>query len=105
LTIPPVGRLIKDIHVACAITPFFWEADMATPARVRLYSSAIPVGVWSGLVLVALAVAIVWALPQARTLVGAGIAAGILLAGVLLILRQRSRHGGDSPAAPLHLRD
>jgi hypothetical protein len=31
--------------------------------------------------------------------------AGILLAGVLLILRRRSRPGDDSPAAPLHLRD
>jgi hypothetical protein len=78
---------------------------MATPAHVRLYSSAIPVGIWSGLVLVAIAVAIMWALPQARLVVGAGMGAGILLAGVLLILRRRSRPGDDSPAAPLHLRD
>ena len=79
---------------------------MATPpAHVRIYSSAIPLGVWGGLSLVAIAGVIMWALPSARQLVGTGIVAGVLIAGVMLMLRRRSRPGDDSPAAPLHLRD
>jgi len=74
------------------------------PARVRLYSSSIPLGVWGGLSLVAIALAIMWALPQARLLVGAGLLAGILLAVVLYVLRKRSAAPHDE-AAPLHLRD
>lgn len=78
---------------------------MATqPAHVKVYSSAIPLSVWGGLALVAIALVIMWAMPAARMLVGAGLAAGVVLAAVLIILRRRSSPG-ESPAAPLHLRD
>jgi hypothetical protein len=78
---------------------------MATPpAHVKVYSSAIPLSVWGGLALVAIAVAIMWALPASRVIVGTGLLAGTLLAAVLIILRRRS-HAAGSSAAPLHLRD
>ncbi len=78
----------------------------APPARVKLYSSAIPVGTWSGLVLVAIAAAIMWAVPEARLIVGTGLVVGAALAAVLMVLHRRSRPGGDSPvraAAPARL--
>jgi hypothetical protein len=79
---------------------------MATPpGHVKMYSSAVPVSVWGGLALVAVASALLWLLPQARQLVGAGLAAAVVIGGVLMVLRRRSKTGGDSPAAPLHLRD
>ena len=78
---------------------------MATPpAHVKLYGSSLPLGVWGGLGVLAIAGVIMWALPSARQLVGTGILAGVVIAGVLLALRRRSQKQ-DSPAAPLHLRD
>jgi hypothetical protein len=79
---------------------------MATsPAHVRVYWSAIPLSVWGGLSLVAIAVAIMWALPEARLIVGTGLGAGVLLAAVLIMLRRRPAAKDESEAAPLHLRD
>ena len=75
------------------------------PANVKVYSSAIPVTVWSGLALVAIAAAIVWALPQPGLLVVAGLASGAVLAAALVMLRRRSAARPDTTAAPLHLRD
>jgi hypothetical protein len=75
------------------------------PARVKVYSSAIPVSVWSGLALVAIAAAIVWALPQARLLVVAGLVSGAVLAAALVMLRRRSAARPDTTTTPLHLRD
>jgi L-asparagine transporter-like permease len=78
---------------------------MATqPAHVKVYSSAIPLSIWGGLALVAIALVIMWAMPATRMIVGIGLTAGILLAAVLVILRRRWG-AGDSSAAPLHLRD
>jgi hypothetical protein len=53
---------------------------------------------------VAIAVAIMWAIPAARFIVGSGLAGGLLLAGALW-MRRRQAQSGESPAAPLHLRD
>jgi hypothetical protein len=79
---------------------------MATrPANVKVYSSAIPVSVWSGLALVAIAAAIMWAVPQARWLVGVGMVAGGILAAVMVAMRRKSGSKPDESAAPLHLRD
>jgi hypothetical protein len=78
---------------------------MPARAYVKVYSSSIPFGVWSGLALVALAVALMWALPQARLLVGIGFVAGALLAAGLVLMRRRSAGRPDESAAPLHLRD
>ncbi len=51
---------------------------MATPsANVRMYGSALPLSAWGGLVLVANAIAIAWALPQARAIVAIGVAGGL----------------------------
>lgn len=78
---------------------------MATsPAHVKVYSSSIPLTVWSGLVLVAIAVAIMWAVPASRFVVASGLAGGLLLAGAL-VMRRRRALSGESPEAPLHLRD
>ncbi len=74
------------------------------PARVKLYSSSIPRGVWGGLSLVAIALVIMWALPAARLIVGSGLMAGVLLAVVLLLRRRRAADRHEE-AAPLHLRD
>lgn len=80
---------------------------MATlpPAHVKVYSSAIPVSVWGGLALVAIAMAILWVVPAARQIVGIGLVTGILLAAVLVIQRRRARGTESQAAAPLHLRD
>jgi hypothetical protein len=79
---------------------------MATSrAHVKVYSSSIPVGVWSGLALVAIAVAIAWAMPQARWIVAIGAAAGLALAAVLVMFRRRMAGAPDDTSAPLHLRD
>lgn len=74
------------------------------PARVKMYSSSIPLGVWGGLSLVAIALVIMWALPAARLIVGSGLVAGVLLAVVLLLRRRRAADPHEE-AAPLHLRD
>lgn len=75
------------------------------PAHVKVYSSAMSLGIWGGLGLAAIGVVLLWALPEARELVGSLLGAGALLAVVLLILRRRSMEDHDSEAAPLHLRD
>lgn len=78
---------------------------MATPAHVKVYSSSIPVGVWGGLALVAIALVIMWAIPAARFIVGSGLAGGLILAGALWLRYRRAQAAEESPAAPLHLRD
>jgi len=80
----------------------------AGPAHVKVYSSRLSLGVWGGLALVAIALAIMWALPEARVLVGTGLVFGIGLAVVLIALRRHSTQqspGEHEEASPLHLRD
>ena len=78
---------------------------MATsPAHVKVYSSSIPVSVWGGLALVAIALAIMWAVPAARLVVGSGLLGGLVLAGGLW-MRRRKALAGETPDTPLHLRD
>jgi hypothetical protein len=52
----------------------------------------------------AIAVALAWALPQARAVVGIGAAAGVLLA-VAWIARRRATDEEKSQSAPLNLRE
>ncbi len=76
---------------------------MATPrAQVRLYGSSLPLSALSGLVLVAMAIAIAWALPEARAIVAIGVAGGLALA---FLLARRRRAGEEEVAKPLHLRE
>jgi hypothetical protein len=78
---------------------------MATPkARVSMYGSALPLSAWGGLALVAIAVAIAWALPQARTLAVIGIAGGLALS-FFLARKHRAANEDAEAAAPLHLRE
>jgi hypothetical protein len=78
---------------------------MPARAHVKVYSSSIPVGVWSGgLALVAIAALLIWALPQARVLVAIGFVAGGLLALGLVLMRRRAAGRPDESSAPLHLR-
>ena len=54
--------------------------------------------------LVAIALVIMWAVPTARFVVGSGLLGGLVLAGALW-MRRRKALTGESPEAPLHLRD
>lgn len=76
---------------------------MGTPrAQVRLYGSSLPLSAWGGLALVVIAIAIAWALPEARAIVAIGIAGGLALA---FLLARRRRNAEDEVTQPLHLRE
>lgn len=63
-------------------------------AFVELYATRIPVAGWGSTVLLAIAAAIVVALPAARQLTAAGLMGGVVF-GVLLIVRRASTHEGS----------
>ena len=58
-------------------------------AFVQLYSTRIPIAGWGSTVLLAIAAAIVIALPEARALTTLGLIAGAALGGWLIVARAR----------------
>ncbi len=75
--------------------------------RLAHRSSTTPFGVWVSLAVLSVGLAVSWAIPETRLLVGTGLAITAIIATVLVALRRRSAPGGqdETPAAPLHLRD
>ena len=62
-------------------------------AFVQVFSTPIPVSGWRGAAWLGVAVAIFLALPEARALVTAGVLGGIVIAAVLILLRQATGSG------------
>ena len=70
-------------------------------------NAAVPGGVWAGLILFVVGIAIWWALP-AQWMLASGVMFAGLLAAVLVVLRHRMTPEAlkdHDEAAPLHLRD
>ena len=73
-----------------------------TRAFVRVFSTAIPVSGWRGVVWLGIAAAIFLALPEARTLVTLGVLGGIVIAAFLILIRH-SAGAGPGRGTPIVL--
>jgi hypothetical protein len=58
-------------------------------AGFAIYSTTIPLNGWTGLPLLGVAAAMVWALPAAALVLVSGLAGGALIASTLIRLRAR----------------
>jgi hypothetical protein len=72
-------------------------------AFLRLYSTPLSLTGWRGAPLLAVAAAIVVALPQARALVAMGMLGGIVIGAFLILIRHQSGWGGPRRGTPIVL--
>jgi hypothetical protein len=75
----------------------------ARHAGITIYSTVVPMAGWRGSALLAIAAAIVMALPEAQTLTLSGLAAGAVLGVGLIVSRARAADRGREDDGRLHL--
>jgi hypothetical protein len=72
-------------------------------AFLKLYSTPLSLTGWRGVPLLAVAAAIVVALPQARALVALGLLGGMVIGAFLILIRHQSGSDGPRRGTPIVL--